>query len=172
VIGTPILVVFLTFVARSALSGRRVPSGRPRRIAIGAGAVALLLAMDGRGFDAARRMTAGLPFWKGTATVGPLLSQCGPTSVHVNLPPPLFAVAGHAPASTFVDAAIAPPARADNPHPDCPVLGWAENLKNGDDFMATASDGQLLELLGIAVPLVDVTILRHRTGYVVLRAQG
>jgi hypothetical protein len=171
-IGAPIIVVFLVFVARSALSGWRVPANRRLHMAACAGVVGLLLAMDGTGFFAARHWVRYLPFWKGTARVAPLLSQCGRGSVHVNMGPLLFAVAAHAPATTFVDVSKPPPGWTDSPDSRCPVLGWAEQIKEGGDFLAAASDRQLADMLRITAPLADITVLRHGRGYVVLRAHG
>jgi hypothetical protein len=171
-IGAPLVVVFLTFVARAALAGRPAPAGLRLPMVAGAGVVALLLAMDRSGFLAAQRMTAEQPFWRGAALAGPLLTRCGPASVHVNRPAWLFALAGHAPESTFVPIDRAAPAQPDGADTACPLLGWAEHIWQPEDLVATASDRQLLDLLRIAAPPADVTIVRHHMGYVVLRTPG
>ena len=44
----------------------------------------------------------------------------------------------------------------------CPVLGWAENTEDGEK-----SDGDLLRLMKIEV--ADVDIVRHKSGFVILK---
>ncbi len=189
-IGAPLVVVFLTAVAAAALSPAVLSPavlspaglsfdaarghGHGRALVItGVGAVLLLLATDARGFVGARDFTADKPIWRGAALVAPLLSRCGPASVHVNQVAPFFALAAHAPASVFVDVVPLP---NDQQHASegvgCPVLGWAEHVRQGDDFLETASDGQLLDLLRIGESPDQVRIYRHKSGYVVLRRQG
>jgi hypothetical protein len=171
-IGAPIVFVFLTFVARSALSEWRPPAGLRLRGSTCAGVVALLLVMNVGGFFAARQLTADLPFWKGLPLVKPLLAQCGPASIHVNWLPQMVAAVTHAPASLFVNVAAGAPAPDGRADPGCPILGWAEHLGGDDAFVDASSNMQLLNLLHIQASPADVTILRHRRGFVVLRAHG
>jgi len=48
----------------------------------------------------------------------------------------------------------------------CPVLGWAEHAWGWKDL----KDGDLLRLLKIEASANDVQIVRHKSGFVILKA--
>jgi hypothetical protein len=177
-IGTPSIIAFVSFITRAFLvqATDGVRGGLYR-----AGAVvglSFLAVADINGFSVARAYTAEKPIWKGATIASPLLQHCPPGSVHVLTSQgfvPGFAFLAHAPEDLFSNADAPETAWIDGVEPACPVLGWAEHvfyrgnerLKN--DFVSTASDDELLQLLKIRALPSEVDIHRYRSGFVVLR---
>jgi hypothetical protein len=170
-IGAPAIVVLAAFALRADLRGATGGDAGARRATTSAtfGAAALLAATV-FGYVNAQAFMASKPVWRGVERVAPLLGDCAPGAVHV-WENHLYATASGAPESTFRDAS-----RPDTPPLDasasgCPVLGWAEHVRRGDDYLRTASDAELLSLLRIAASTGEVRIVRHSSGFVVLRAE-
>jgi hypothetical protein len=167
--GTPAIIVLIALLARTwlfdGISSRR---WHPVPIAGAFAAVAFLTISDATGFIIARAFTAAKPIWKGALVVAPLARDCPTASVHVNGFIPLFAYTSQIPDPVFADArepATDPIKPADS---KCPVLGWAEE-PHPADFMHRATDEDLLRLLKVGASPSQVEILRHPTGFVILR---
>jgi hypothetical protein len=103
--------------------------------------------------------------------VAPLLGDCAPGTVHV-WENHLYATASGAPESTFRDASRPDAPVLDASASGCTVLGWAEHVRRGDDYLRAASDAELLSLLRIAATPDEVRILRHSSGFVVLKREA
>ena len=177
-IGTPCILTFVSFVTRAFLvqAADGVLAGLYR---IGAAAgLSFLVVTDINGFSVARAYTAEKPIWNGATIVSPLLQHCPSGSVHVFTSHgfvPGFAFLAHGPEDLFSSADAPETAWIDAAESACPVLGWAEhvfyrgNKRLEDEFVSTASDDELLQLLKIRALPSQVDIYRHRTGFVVLR---
>jgi len=169
-IGAPAIVVLAALALRAELRAAAAggPDSRPATATAAFGAASMLAAST-FSFVNVQAFMEAKPVWRGTPLVAPLLGDCAPGAVHV-WENHLYATASGAPDSTFRDAS-----RPDTPllsASDCPVLGWAEHVRRGDDFTLIASDAELLSLLRIAVPPEDVRIVRHSSGFVVLSADA
>jgi hypothetical protein len=169
--GAPALIVLVTFLAKTWML-----EGASRRlqlvpIAGALGAVAFLTASDASGFITARADTAAKPVWKGAALVAPLARNCSAASVHVNGFEPLFAYTTRVPETVFADVREPATKPINSTDSTCPVLGWAEE-PHPADFMRRATDEDLLRLLKIGASPSDVEILRHSTGFVILRRRS
>jgi hypothetical protein len=166
-IGTPIVFVFLAFLLRAEfmpMEKRLAPSWLGGVISMGV--VVCLATVDVGGFAEAKDFTAAKPIWRGAAIVSPLAHDCPPRSVRVNGALPDFAFAAHMPESLFIDSGDI---SVTSPDGICPVVGWAEHVRKGDDFLKTASDADLLAVLSIDAPAGSVRVIRHSSGFVVLR---
>jgi hypothetical protein len=132
--------------------------------------VALLISSSVAGFTGARERTENKPVWKGAEMVLPLIKNCPSASVHVSGFIAGYAQITHASAQLFADANApeTPPITALGSSA-CPVLGWAEHVRNNDSGMAPETDAELLKSLKIDAAPPDVDIRRHKGGYVVLR---
>ena len=169
-IGTPLLIVALVFAMRAHLLAMAADRRTQAMAALGA---VCLLATTAFGFVNARSFTSGKPIWRGVSIVRNLIADCPQSSVRIPRWRSIYAVAAGAPEAVFLDLSQehAPPADARNA--SCPVIGWAEHVQRGDDFMARASDADLLALLSIrGEPGKDVRIERHNSGFVVLRTDA
>jgi hypothetical protein len=119
----------------------------------------------------ARAFTAAKPAWKGAALVAPLARNCPAASIHVNGFVPFFAYAARVPEPVFVDIRE-PATQPINPAPSaCPVLGWAEE-PHPADYMRRATDEDVMQLMKIDGSPSQVEILRHPTGFVILRQRS
>ncbi len=167
-IGAPAILVFVTLALRCEfkVASAGGPSARAAA-ATGALGAALMLAASVLGFANAQTFIMAKPVWRGAPLVAPLLENCAAGSVRV-WDNHLYATASGAPAATFVEAdeSSAPAAG------DCPVLGWAEHVRLGDEYLQTASDAELLALMNIPAAPAEVRIARHSSGFVVLRADA
>ncbi len=172
IIGTPVIIVFLSFWARAAwAAGQARP--RPARLAVGIGAAVFLVLADAGGFLQAQASMSQKLVWRGAPTVAPLLAGCPDASVHVNSPAGMdddlaalsFGFVAHAPRGVFVSARSPATGFSDASRPGCPVLGWAEHVGPMDG----QTDGDRLRLLKINAAPAEVAILRHHGGYVVLQ---
>ncbi|HRE42917.1 MAG TPA: hypothetical protein PKY87_02980 [Terricaulis sp.] len=164
-IGEPAILVLAVFAVRAQLLAPR----EPLTLAVAAGGVVALLAASLLGFFNAQGFTQTKPIWRGAAIVAPLLAACEAGSVRVS-GAPLYATASGAAEATF-EYAEAPglPVRAVG-EGDCPVVGWAEHVRRGDDYLATASDEALLDILKLEGE--GARIVRHDSGFVVLRPEA
>jgi hypothetical protein len=168
-IGAPAILVVAAFALRAEL--RAASAGGPsakRAAASAAFGAASLFAASVLGFVNAQAFMEAKPVWRGAALVAPLLGDCDRGAVHV-WENRLYATASSAPDSTFRDASRPDAPVLDASASDCPVLGWAEHVRRGDDYLQTASDAELLSLLRIAAAPDEVRIVRHSSGFVVLR---
>jgi len=168
-IGAPAILVLAVLALRAELAHADAPAPAGGRALAGAGfAMAALLAASALGFANAQAFTMAKPMWRGAAIATPLLGACGPNEVRVA--GPLYATASGAPESVFLDVETQPVPPGASPGA-CPVLGWAEHVRRGDDYLTTASDAELLSMLHLeGAP--EVQILRHASGFVVLRADA
>jgi hypothetical protein len=166
--GAPAIIVLIALLARTWLFdgiSRRSPLVP---IACASAAVAFLTISDATGFITARVFTAAKPIWKGALVVAPLARDCPIASVHVNGFIPLFAYTSQIPDAVFADVRE-PATDLVNPADSrCPVLGWAEE-PHPADFMRRATDEDLMKVLKVGAPASQVEILRHPTGFVILR---
>jgi hypothetical protein len=131
-------------------------------------AVAFLTISDATGFITARAFTAAKPIWKGALVVAPLARDCPTASVHVNGFIPLFAYTSQIPDPVFVDAREPATDPVNPTDSKCPALGWAEE-PHPADFMRWATDEDLMRLLKVGGSPSQVEIVRHATGFVILR---
>jgi hypothetical protein len=131
-------------------------------------AVAFLTISDVTGFITARALTAAKPIWKGALVVAPLARDCPTASVHVNGFIPLFAYTSQIPDAVFADAREPATDLINLADSKCPVLGWAEEPHLAD-FMRRATDEDLMKVLKVAASASQVELLRHPTGFVILR---
>jgi hypothetical protein len=166
--GTPAIIVLIALLARTWLFDGI--SWRPHLMPIaGACAAVVFLAIsDATGFITARAFTAAKPIWKGASVVAPLARDCPIASVHVNGFIPLFAYTSQIPDAVFADARESATDLVNPADSKCPVLGWAEE-PHPADFMRGATDADLMRVLKVAASLSQVEILRHSTGFVILR---
>ncbi len=167
-IGAPALLVLAAFAPRAELMDASAPTSNGRRaLASAAFGAAALLAASAFGFVQAQAFTAAKPVWRSAERVTTLLASCEPGDVHVWENAQLYATASGAPPATFIDAAdeTTTPAAPGG----CPVLAWAEHVRRGDDFIVTASDADLLQMMKIDAPPTSVRIERHASGFVILR---
>jgi hypothetical protein len=171
-IGGPLLLVFITFLAGSAW--RAAHATMP--LVIGGGALAFLCLSGLSGFVAAYDLTQSKPGWVGADTVRPLAGGCPPRSIHVSgrtgnaAALEAYALLLPLPVDRFVDATLATTAWLPAAPAACPVLGWAEQVFKPDEpgYLAAASDEELLAALKIRAEPGQVDIKRHGFGYVVL----
>jgi hypothetical protein len=166
--GAPAIIVLIAFLARTwLLDGiSRRPHLTP--IAGACAAVAFLTISEATGFITARAFTAAKPIWKGALVVAPLARDCPTASVHVNGFIPLFAYTSQIPDAVFADVRE-PATDLVNPvESRCPVLGWAEE-PHPADFTRRATDEDLMKVLKVGASASQVEILRHPTGFVILR---
>jgi hypothetical protein len=177
-IGAPAIVVFISFVTRDFVA-RAAYQARARLYWVGAlSGLSFLVIADGAGFLAARADTANKLIWRGAEIAAPLLKDCPSRSVHVYTSwgfVPGFAFVAHVPEEVFTSVDAPATTWIDGRDSICPVLGWAEhilyrdNKRLKDDFVFTASNGELLQFLKIRAPPSEVDIYRHKYGFVVLR---
>jgi hypothetical protein len=170
-IGAPAIVVLVALALRTELRAASGDGAAKRALASAAFGAAAMLAASVFGFVNAQSFMQAKPVWRGAELVTPLLADCAPGAVHV-WENHLYATASGAPELTFRDASRPGPSLLDPSASGCPVLGWAEHVRRGDDYMQTASDAELLSLLGIAVSPAEARIVRHSSGFVVLRADA
>jgi hypothetical protein len=169
--GAPALIVLVAFLSRTWLL-----DGLSRRLRLvptagAVAAIAFLIVSDAAGFVTARAFTASKPAWKGAARVAPLARDCPAASVHVNGFVPFFAYTTRVPDMVFADVRE-PTTGLLNPADSlCPVLGWAEE-PHPPDFLSRATDEDLIRLLKIGASPSQVEILRHPTGFVILRRRS
>jgi hypothetical protein len=168
-IGAPTLVTLVAFLARAWFCESTISSWRSLPLAATAGALVFLGSSSVLGFFAARHLTAEKPIWKGAAIVTSLLQGCPAGSVRVLGFLPGFAEMAGVPVTMFVDVTKVETVAISPAEAACPVLGWAEHVRRGDDFMARATDATLLEMLKIQASPAEVDVRRHHSGFVVLR---
>ena len=135
-----------------------------------AAAAALIVISLPLSFWAAADFVAAKPTWRGIPIVKAQLGTCGPNAIHVLGFTPGFALITHAPATTFVDARTLNES-VRTASETCNILGWSEHyvLRLGPDFMARATNAELLQLLKLAYTPDEVAIDRHASGFVVRR---
>jgi hypothetical protein len=166
--GTPAIIVLIALLARTWLSDGISRRSQLVPTACASVAVAFLTISDTTGFITARAFTAAKPIWKGALVVAPLARDCPTASVHVNGFIPFFAYTSQIPDAVFADARE-PATHLVNPADSkCPVLGWAEE-PHPADFMRRATDEDLMKVLKVGASALQVEILRHPTGFVILR---
>jgi hypothetical protein len=171
-IGAPAILVVAAFALRTELRAASAGGADATRAAAGAAlGAASLLAASLLGFVNAQTFMEAKPVWRGGAVVAPLLGDCAPGTVHV-WENHLYATASGAPESTFRDASRPDAPVLDASASGCTVLGWAEHVRRGDDYLRAASDAELLSLLRIAATPDEVRILRHSSGFVVLKREA
>jgi len=164
-IGAPLLVTLPVFLSVE-WQRENAPSRRGLLLAAhGLTALFFILSSVG-GFASALEFTAMKPIWKGAGTVAPLLGRCPSHSVHVLGPARYYSIISGANEDVFLEADST---AARGGEAQCPVLGWAEHVRQGDRFVVEASDQQLLQLLQLHVDPGQYEIRRHDSGYVVLR---
>jgi hypothetical protein len=176
-IGAPCVVVFASFMTMTLfLLGDRA---RARLYWVGAlVGLSFLALLSVNGYFVASSDIEAKENWSGAAIVAPLLQGCPSGSVHVYTSWGFvsgFAFLSHAPEGLFASADAPGTGWIDAKDSGCPVLGWAEhvaylgNQRLADDFVLTASEDELLQLLKIRSPSSEVDIYRHKGGFVVLR---
>ena len=176
IIGAPSLIVLMAFLARSWW--RELRDGTlmsPTSLAVlGAGVLALVSSYSG--FLAAKSFTASKPIWRGAEVTAPLLKECPEGSVHVasgtisatRTSLHYFARMAGTSSALFLDAGADATPSLSVAAARCPVMGWAEHVLLGDDFLIRATDAELLRLLKIDATPAEVDVRRHKSGFVVL----
>ena len=166
----PALIVLVVFLARAGVLEGITTRWRLKPLVIGFGSMCFLVSSSATGFINARSKTENKPIWKGAAIVAPLIQDCPEGSIHVpSSASGEYAWTAHAPAALFVDASAPETGWLTISKAVCPVIGWAEHVRKGNDFLTTAPDEDLLKLLKIDADPAQVVIRRHSSGYVVLR---
>ena len=174
VIGAPGLIVLVAFLARAwwtETGANRLASW----LLLGVALLACVTSLSG--FLAARTMISAKPVWKGADIVRPLVENCPDRSIHVGSAGivnsraslPYFARMADMREGLFADAGSSATPNLAAATARCPVMGWAEHVLRGDDFLARAPDAELLRLLRISARPQDVEIRRHPSGFVVLK---
>ena len=159
-IGAALVPVALVLIAREFLS--TPPHAHGKLVAGAAAAFVLLSAVFGAA--GARHLMQVEPIWSGASLVAERAQSCAPGSVRVPDQPHLYATASGLTEDVFVPAAEASILST------CPVLGWAEHVLRGDGYSLNAPEAELLEMVGVVTPAGGVTIERHASGFVILRA--
>lgn len=170
-IGAPALIVLLVFLARAFSTPPATPWGYAATI----GVVLYLIVATVKGFSSARLFLGAELAWSGSGLVAKLAKDCPSGAVRIktfgfdgSYASDLYSVASGLPASLFVHADAAPRLSArDAP---CPVIGWAEHVSQRSLAPLTASEEDILKALNIEGASGDVDIVRHPSGFVVLRA--
>jgi hypothetical protein len=171
-IGTPLLLTLVTFLlAAWNPVAKGLPSLTIPAVGITFATAFAVLSCIG-GFMAARSSTAMKPIWKGAEVAAPLLGACPAGSVAVLGAPKLYAIMSKRPKSIFFDAESAQLYSPTNESSGCRVLGWAEHVRRGDDYLDRASDTELLQLLSIDARSGTYEVKRHGSGFVVLRSSS
>ncbi|MFZ1108253.1 MAG: hypothetical protein WAN43_07905 [Rhodomicrobium sp.] len=176
-IGASALPVALIFAARSWIVKRSGAPARNRPVAAIA-VLCCLAASSALGFSNALYYLPTKPFWRGGDLVRPLLARCDGATVHVYYenssrpydawPDAMFGFEKVAGSSSilFLDAQENSTPFVSAAAASCAVLGWAEHAWEWRDL----KDGDLLRLLKIEASADEVQIVRHRTGFVILKA--
>lgn len=159
-IGAALMPIALVLIAREFWSN---PAQTRGKLIVGAAAGFVFLSA-GFGAIGARRLMQVEPVWSGASLVAERAASCAPGSIGVPDQPHLYATASALPENLFVPA---PQASAPT---GCAVLGWAEHVLRGDGYSLNAPEADLLEMVGVAAPAEGVTIERHASGFVILRA--
>ena len=170
-IGAPALTVLLVFLARAF----SMPPATPWGYAAAIGVALYLVVATVKGFASVRFLLGSESAWSGANLVAKLAKDCPSGAVRIKalgfdsaLATDLYSVASGLPASVFVTADAAPPLAArDAP---CPVIGWGENVTQHDFAPLTAPEADILKTLNVEGSPGDFTIVRHPSGFVVLRA--
>jgi hypothetical protein len=171
-IGTPFLLTLVAFLIAAwnpVAKGLRSLTTPALGIAF-ASAFAVLSCIGG--FMAARSSTAMKPIWKGAEVAAPLLGACPARSVAVLGAPKLYAIMSKMPKSIFFNSESAQLHTPTDENSACHVLGWAEHVRRGDDYLDRASDTELLQLLSIDARSGTYEVKRHGSGFVVLRSSS
>ena len=176
-IGASALPVMLTFAARSWIVKC---SGAPadNRLMAAAAVLCCLATSSALGFANALYYLPTKPFWSGGDLVQPLLARCNGATVHVyyeNSSRPYVTwpeamlgfkkVAGSS-SILFIDAQENSTPFISAAASSCAVLGWAEHTWDWRDL----KDDGLLRLLKIEASADEVQIVRHKSGFVILKA--
>jgi hypothetical protein len=166
-IGAPAAAMLLVFVAWAFLQRRDWTT----RWAVAA--VSLVLAAASIfGISTAQKITVDKPVWHGAPMVAALGEGCPPGSIRVgkNMYENGVGQITGLPRETFFDASLENVPQQPVSRVSCPVIGWNEHLNPVDDVGAGTPDSQLLARLRLASLPGEAEIVRHRTGYVVLKA--
>ena len=169
VIGSPVAIVFSllacwTWLSEGISSQRRMPTWIPA-----CAAAVFVVIGDVTGFAAAKASVAHKMVWSGAPIVAEYAIKCPPGSVHVLRSLLwLYAKSAGVPKDVFVDANSLKTPIVTVAEARCRVLGWAEHdveIMMHPDI----SDQALLHSLKIDASASDVEVLRHLSGFVVLR---
>jgi hypothetical protein len=175
-IGAAALPVLLLFAARSWISWD-IEASIGNRFAVGSTAFCLLVASSILGIANAKYYMHTKWFWRGADIVRPLLAHCEDASVHVYYEDPTkpyvpwpweiwdFHKLTGAPQTVFADAGEEATPWLDAAASSCPVLGWAEDSPDWQKL----NEADLIRFLKIRSSLNQVQIVRHETGFVVLK---
>ena len=166
-VGAPALVLLLVLVAWT-LAQR---SGRNARWAVAATCL-VLAATSSFGVSNALTFVMDKPVWRGAPMGESFGKGCPVGSIRLS---ELMVMNGvtqitSLPRETFMDASSAgTPDRAVTDI-TCPVVGWSEHFYPVDGSIDAMPDSLLLARLHLTGRPEEVTIIRHRTGYVVFKA--
>ena len=170
-IGTPLILTMAAFLFSSWRRNLTFPI-RPNVPVFGLTfAAAFFVVSCVGGFIAARESTAMKPIWRGAEVVGPLLHTCHSGSIPVLGQPAKYALMSKMPEDIFFSADTSRPQVLLPEGNSCAILGWAEHVLHGDEFLVHASDAELLQILNISAPSGTYVIKRHSSGFVALRSQ-
>jgi hypothetical protein len=160
-IGAPVGGMLLVFLAWT-FSRHRDRTSRWAFVVIGL----VLIASTIFGISAARNFTLEKPVWRGAPVVASLGKGCPPGSIRLGKSMYDLGVNNITglPQQTFVDASDENVLLRPIAHATCPVIGWSEHVDT------EVSDEQLLARLHLNGIPDETEILRHGTGYVVLKA--
>lgn len=159
-IGAPALTVALVFLADAlfAMTGARSRVG-------GLAVVVFLAAAAIAGFFSARHLLAIEPAWTLADDVRDLAAGCEAHSIRVVRSPSLYAQASGLPQSTFIENQVAGGAEPSS----CPVIAWYEHAAVGVIDVREAPDALLLQQVGLSPDLAGLRIVKHASGYMVVR---
>jgi hypothetical protein len=165
-VGAPALVVFLVFVARTAIAEAMRSRRRAGPSLLGVAALGLLVVTSVTGFNNALFYIKAKYVFRGAEIVKPLLPGCRAGTVHIYRNPQSYLEITQEPVGFFLDAARSTtgPTAGDG---SCRVLGWAEQVD--EPRWEGAPDAELLRMMKIDARPEEVEIRRHVLGFVVLR---
>lgn len=166
-IGAPLIPVLLVFVGRAYLQWSH-PTAR-----WAAAATALLIVVTtGFGIMTARTFTLDKPSWDGAPTVAIFGRGCPAASIRVSdlMMSNGVSLITQLPETTFVDATKPDIPTVRLSATECPVIGWSEHFLPVEGYNQSMPDEALLARLRLDVLPGDVEIIRHKSGYVVLKA--
>lgn len=161
-IGAPALVIALAFLARALFE-----SADWRARYAGLAVIVFFAATAVTGFVMAKRQLIAEPVWRHASTVSALAFGCSDGAVRVVGPPFLYAEASRLPERTFIEANGA----ADATPRACPVIAWFEHVRIGVADVREASDAALLQSMGLDPGLPGVRVVKHASGFMVLREE-
>jgi len=178
-IGVPTIDVFIVFFVHRLIKNYHHEKWKNFRyntfIFILSIAIIQILWKNFSGFEQAIYYTQQKSTWSGVESVKPFLKYCSTGSISVFGPPYYYAFVSHSNEDIFIEPDHSSKRSLSG---NCPILAWGENVGRiglndkmmpFNDFVRDATDEQILAKFDINVDPETIKIVRHRTGFVVLK---